>query len=272
MTGLLEGKTALIFGVANDHSIAWGIAKALHQQGARLAFSYAVESLERRVRPLAESVGSSFVEPCDVTSDEQIEALFHTAAAKLGVIDILIHAVAFAGRDELSRPFYLTSRAGFHNTLDISAYSLTALTRAALPLMKNGGSVLTLTYYASEKVFPNYNVMAIAKAALEASVRYLAAELGEKGIRVNAISAGPVRTLSAAGVSGFKRMHREFVRYNPLRRAVTLEDLGHTAVWLASEMSAAVTGEVIFVDSGYNILGALVPPDEGPGESVTDQP
>lgn len=262
MNRLLEGKTALVFGVANDHSIAWGISQALHAQGARLAFSYAVGSLERRVRPLAESLGSTFVEPCDVSSDEQIEALFAKAATELGTIDILIHAVAFAGREELSRPFYLTSRAGFMNTLDISAYSLTALTRAALPLMKNGGSVLTLTYYASEKVFPNYNVMAVAKAALEASVRYLAAELGEKGIRVNAISAGPVRTLSAAGVAGFKRMHREFAQYNPLRRGITIEDLGHTAVWLCSDMSSAITGEIVFVDSGYNILGVVIPEDE----------
>jgi enoyl-[acyl-carrier protein] reductase I len=247
MKPLLEGKTAMIFGVANDHSIAWGIARAMHDAGARMAFSYAVEGLERRVRPLAESVGSTFVEPCD------------------GTIDILVHAIAFAGRDELSRPFYLTSRAGFLNALDISAYSLTALTRAALPLMKNGGSVLTLTYYASEKVFPNYNVMAVAKAALETSVRYLAAELGPQGIRVNAISAGPVRTLSAAGVAGFKRLHREFAEHNPLRRGITLEDLGHTAVWLASDMAVAITGEVVFVDAGYNILGVVVP-DEGKGE------
>jgi enoyl-[acyl-carrier protein] reductase I len=265
MKPLLEGKTAMIFGVANDHSIAWGIARAMHDAGARMAFSYAVEGLERRVRPLAESVGSTFVEPCDVTRDEQIDSLFTKASEQLGTIDILVHAIAFAGRDELSRPFYLTSRAGFLNALDISAYSLTALTRAALPLMKNGGSVLTLTYYASEKVFPNYNVMAVAKAALETSVRYLAAELGPQGIRVNAISAGPVRTLSAAGVAGFKRLHREFAEHNPLRRGITLEDLGHTAVWLASDMAVAITGEVVFVDAGYNILGVVVP-DEGKGE------
>jgi enoyl-[acyl-carrier protein] reductase I len=262
MSRLLEGKTALVFGVANDHSIAWGIAQALHAQGARLAFSYAAEGLERRVRPLAESLGSEFVELCDVTRDEHIEAVFRKVEERLHGIDILIHAVAFAGRDELSRPFYLTSRAGFLNALDISAYSLTALTRAALPSMKNGGSVLTLTYYASEKVFPNYNVMAVAKAALEASVRYLAAELGEKGIRVNAISAGPVRTLSAAGVSGFKRMHREFAQAAPLRQNITLEDVGNAAVFLCSDMSRSTTGEVLFVDSGYNILGALPTNDE----------
>jgi enoyl-[acyl-carrier protein] reductase I len=263
----LEGKTALVFGVANDHSIAWGIAQALHSQGARLGFSYAVESLERRVRPLAESVGSTFIEPCDVAQDDQIEALFRRAAADLGTVDILIHAVAFAGRDELSRPYYLTSRAGFLNALDISAYSLTALTRATVPLMKNGGSVLALTYYGSEKVMPNYNVMGVAKAALEASVRYLAADLGPQGIRVNAISAGPIRTLSAAGVAGFKRMHREFAMVTPLRRNITLEDLGQTAVWLSSDMAGAITGEIVFVDSGYNILGALIPPDETSGET-----
>ena len=270
MTGLLQGKTALIFGVANDHSIAWGIAQALHAEGARMGFSYAVESLERRVRPLAETLGATFVEPCDVTSDEQIDTMFGRAAQQLGVVDILVHAVAFAGRDELSRPYHLTSRAGFLNALDISAYSLTALTRAAAPLMKNGGSVLALTYYGSEKVMPNYNVMGIAKAALEASVRYLAADLGPQGIRVNAISAGPVRTLSAAGVAGFKRMHREFAQYTPLRRNITLEDLGRTAVFLASDMSAAITGEVIFVDSGYNILGALVPPEEAAGDAESN--
>jgi enoyl-[acyl-carrier protein] reductase I len=256
---LLEGKTALVFGVANDHSIAWGIARALHEHGARLAFSYAGEALERRVRPLAESVGASFVEPCDVGDDAAIQALFERAAAALGTIDILVHAVAYAGRDELSRPFYETSRAGFHTTLDISAYSLTALARAALPLMPNGGSIVTLTYYGSEKVMPNYNVMGVAKAALEASVRYLASELGPKGIRVNAISAGPVRTLSAAGVSGFKNLYRAFTEIAPLRRPITIEDVGGTAVWLASDLARTITGEVVFVDSGYNILGLTAP-------------
>jgi len=266
MSRLLEGKTALVFGVANDHSIAWGIAQAIHAHGARLAFSYAGQALERRIRPLAESVGATFVEPCDVTRDDQIDALFARAASDLGVVDILVHAVAYAGRDELSRPFVQTSRAGFLSALDISAYSLTALARGVAPLMKNGGSIIALTYYGSEKVMPNYNVMGVAKAALEASVRYLANDLGPQGIRVNAISAGPVRTLSAAGVAGFKRIHREFAALAPLRRNITLEDLGQTAVWLASGMSAAVTGEIVFVDSGYNILGALLPPEEGPAD------
>ena len=256
---LLDGKTALIFGVANDHSIAWGIAKELHAHGARLAFSYAGEALERRVRPLAESVGASFVEPCDVGKDADIEAVFAKAGPALGKIDILVHAVAYAGREELSRPYSETSRAGFQTAMDISVYSFTALARAARPLMPDGGSMLTLTYYGSQKVMPNYNVMGVAKAALESSVRYLAAELGPQGIRVNAISAGPVRTLSAAGVSGFKDLYRAFTEIAPLRRPITIEDVGGTAVWLASDLSRTVTGEVVYVDSGYNILGLTAP-------------
>jgi enoyl-[acyl-carrier protein] reductase I len=256
---LLDSKKALIFGVANDHSIAWGIAKELHAHGARLAFSYAGEALERRVRPLAESVGASFVEPCDVGKDADIEAVFAKAATALGTIDILVHAVAYAGREELSRPYSETSRAGFQTAMDISVYSFTALARAARPLMPGGGSMLTLTYYGSQKVMPNYNVMGVAKAALESSVRYLAAELGPQGIRVNAISAGPVRTLSAAGVSGFKDLYRAFTEIAPLRRPITIEDVGGTAVWLASDLSRTVTGEVVYVDSGYNILGLTAP-------------
>lgn len=253
--GLLEGKTALIFGVANDHSIAWGIAQAMHKHGARLAFSYAGEVLERRVRALAQSVGSSFIEACDVASDEQIQTVFQRAARELGKIDILVHSIAFAGRDELSRPYLETSRQGFLTALEVSVYSFTALARATAPLMPDGGSMMTMTYYGSDKVMPNYNVMGVAKAALESSTRYLASDLGPRGIRVNAISAGPVRTLSAAGVSGFKRLYRHFAEIAPLRRNVTADDVAGTAVWLASDMARAVTGEVIFVDSGYNILG-----------------
>lgn len=258
---LLEGKRALIFGVANDHSIGWGIAQAMHQQGAELAFSYAAESLERRVRPLAESVGSDFVEMCDVTDDGQIEAVFEAAAKQLGKIDILVHSVAFAPREELTGQFLDTSREGFRLTMEVSVYSFLALARHAQALMPDGGSMMTMTFYASEKVFPNYNVMAIAKAALEATTRYLAADLGPRAIRVNAISAGPVRTLSAAGVSGFKRMYREFAEVAPLRRHISAEDVGGAAVWLASDMARNVTGEVLFVDSGYNILGAPFPDD-----------
>jgi enoyl-[acyl-carrier protein] reductase I len=255
MTRLLEGKTALIFGVANDHSIAWGIAKAMHDHGARLAFSYAVESLERRVRPLAASVGSTFVEPCDVTNDEQIEALFRRAAADLGVVDILVHAVAFAGRDELSRPYHLTSRAGFLNALDISAYSLTALTRGVAPLMKNGGSVLALTYYGSEKVMPNYNVMGVAKAGLESSVRYLAVDFGPQKIRVNAISAGPIKTLAASGVHGLSKMLEHHRTHAPLRKNTEQEEVGDAALFLVSHLSRGITGEVVHVDGGFHVLG-----------------
>ncbi|MEW6568029.1 MAG: enoyl-ACP reductase [Chloroflexota bacterium] len=260
---LLQGKTALIFGVANDHSIAWGIAQAMHANGARLAFSYAGEALERRVRPLAESVGATFIEPCDVTSDEQIERLFALAAEQLGRLDVLVHAIAFAGREALSGPYYKIDREGFRQAMDISVYSFTALARGAQALMTQGGSMMTLTYYGSQKAVPHYNVMGVAKAALEASTRYLAADLGPRGIRVNAISAGPVRTLSAAGVAGFKRMYREFAELAPLRRNITLQDIGGAAVWLASDLSSAVTGEVLFVDSGYNILGVPEPPETG---------
>ena len=264
---LLTNKTALVFGVANDHSIGWGIAKAFHQHGAKLAFSYAGEALEKRVRPLAEGIGSTFVEPCDVTSDEQIALLFEKAASGLGSIDILVHSVAFAGRESLTGPYYNTSREGFRVALDVSVYSFTALARAVLPLMNPGGSMLTLTYYGSQKAVPNYNVMGGAKAALEASVRYLAADLGphEKAIRVNAISAGPIRTLAAAGIAGFKAMHSEFKNIAPLRRNVTIEDVGNAALYLCSDLGAGVTGEIHYVDAGYNIL-ALAEPDEKKGE------
>jgi len=252
---LLDGKNALVFGVANDHSIAWGIAQAMHEHGAQLAFSYASEALERRVRPLAESVDSDFVELCDVAYDDQIKAVFTKAAEKFGSIDILVHAVAYADREDLKGAFHMTSRSGFHLAMDISVYSFIALARAALPLMNPGGSMLTMSYYGGQKVVPNYNVMGVAKAALEATTRYLAADLGPRDIRVNAISAGPIRTLSAAGVSGFKRMHREFAALAPLRKNITIEDIGGSAVWLASDLASKVTGEVLFVDSGYNILG-----------------
>ena len=256
---LLEGKRALIFGVANDHSIAWGIAKAMHDQGAELAFSYAADVLERRVRPLAESVDSNFVEKCNVTEDDEIETVFNKAADQLGTIDILVHAIAFAGREELEGNFHKTTREGFRVAMDISVYSFLALARASIPLMPDGGSMSTLTFYASEKVFPNYNVLAVAKSALESTTRHLAADFGPQGIRGSAISPGPVRTLSAAGVGGFKRMYREFPEIAPLRRHITPEDVGNSAVWLTSDWARNITGEVLFVDSGYNILGAFSP-------------
>lgn len=252
---ILDGKTALVFGVLNDHSIAWGIAKALHDHGARLAFSYASEVLEKRVRPLAQSVGSSFVERCDVTQDDEIKALFEQVGGQLGKIDILVHSIAFAKREELTGAYYNTSRAGFQLALDISAYSFTALAREALPHLNPGGALITLTYYGAEKVTPNYNVMGVAKAALEASVRYLANDLGPHGIRVNAISAGPIRTAAASGISGFKTLYNEFRNMAPLRRNVTIEDVGNAAVYLCSDLAAGVTGEIHYVDAGFNVLG-----------------
>jgi enoyl-[acyl-carrier protein] reductase I len=257
--GLLSGKTALIFGVANDHSIAWGIAQAFHREGATLGFSYAGEMLLKRVEPLAKSVGSTFVEPCDVTKDEDIQAVMQKAKDAFGQIDILIHAVAFAGRDQLDGPYYNTSREGFRTALDISVYSFTAMVREALPLMKPGGSFLTLTYYGAEKAVPHYNVMGVAKAALEASVRYLAADVGPQNLRVNAISAGPIRTLAAGGVAGFRNMYSEARNIAPLRRNVTIEDVGNSAVYLCSDLGSGVTGEVHYVDAGINIIGAALP-------------
>jgi enoyl-[acyl-carrier protein] reductase I len=259
--GLLSGKTALIFGVANDHSIAWGIAQAFHRQGATLGFSYAGEVLERRVKPLAASVGATFVEPCDVGKDEDIRAVMEKAKAHFGELDILIHAIGFANREDLSGPYYAVSRAGFHTALDISAYSFTALAREALPLMRPGGALLTLTYLGSERVAPHYNVMGVAKAALEASVRYLANDLGqhEKRLRVNAVSAGPIRTLAAAGIAGFKAMYSEFKNTAPLRRNITIEDVGNAALYLCSDLAAGVTGEIHYVDAGFNILALSMP-------------
>lgn len=260
--GQLNGKKALIFGVANDHSIAWGIAQALHREGAELGFSYAVETLERRVRPLAESLGSNFIERCDVGSDAEIVEVFDKAKARFGTIDILIHAIAFANREDLAGRFVDTSREGFLLAHNISVYSLIALARAAMPLMAEGGSVLTLTYYGAEKVVPKYNVMGVAKASLEATVRYLANDLGPQGIRVNAISAGPIRTLAAAGISGFRDYQRSFAGVAPLRRNVSIDDVGETAAFLCSDGARGITGETLYVDSGYHIMGMLTPEDE----------
>lgn len=256
---LLEGKTALIFGIANNRSIAWGIAQAFHQHGAKIAMSYGGEKLERRVKPLAEEVGAPFVELCDVTEDEQIARVVAKAEEDLGKIDILIHAIAFANREDLDRPFVETSREGFRLALDISVYSFVALANAFRHLMNPGGSFLTMTYYGSQKVVPQYNVMGIAKAALEASVRYLAYDLGSEHLRVNAISAGPIRTLAAAGISGFKTMYREFPNMAPLGEQITAEDVGNAALYLCSDLASKVTGEVLYVDSGYNIMGIPEP-------------
>jgi enoyl-[acyl-carrier protein] reductase I len=256
--GLLEGRNALIFGVANDHSIAWGIAQAFHAEGAEIGFSSVESLVERRVRPLAESVGSTFVEPCDVQDDDQIRRVFEKWAETHDSLDILVHALAYAKREDLEGDFVSTSRDGFALALDVSAYSLVALTREARPLLRQGSSILTLTYYGAEKVVANYNVMGVAKAALEASVRYLAADLGPSGIRVNAISAGPVRTLAAAGIAGFKKMYGSFAETAPLRANITPEDVGRAAVFLGSDLSGAVTGEVLYVDGGFNVVGVPV--------------
>jgi len=253
--GLLDGRNALVFGVANDHSIAWGIARALHGAGAEVGFSSVESLIERRVRPLAESIGSTFVEPCDVQSDEQIRAVFARWGETHDRLDVLVHALAFARREDLEGGFVDTSREGFALALDVSAYSLVALAREARPLLRRGSSVLTLSYYGAEKVVTNYNVMGVAKAALEASVRYLAVDLGPDGVRVNAISAGPIRTLAASGIAGFKKLYGEFAEVAPLRANITPDDVGRTAVYLASDLSGAVTGETLYVDGGFNILG-----------------
>lgn len=253
--GLVDGKVALIFGVANKNSIAWGITQRLYEEGATIALSYAGEALKKRVTPLAGEVNCDFVEECDVTSDEQLDTLFEKVEAKYGHIDILVHCVAFANREDMGGRFMDISREGFKLALDISAYSLVAMVKRAEPLMTEGGSVMSLTYYAAEKVMPRYHVMAVAKSALETITRYLANDLGPKGIRVNAISAGPIKTLAAAGVPGFRTMLKYSEKAAPLRRLVSQEDVGNAALWLASDLSTSVTGEVLHVDAGYNILG-----------------
>jgi len=258
---LLEGKKALIFGLANRHSIAWGIARAFHEHGAELGFSYGIPQLERRVRPLAESLGVQFVEMCDVGSDADITKLYVKAADQLGNIDILVHSIGYALREDLDGRFLDTSREGFRTAMDISAYSLVALARGAVPLMRDGGSIMCMTYHGSQKVFPHYNVMGVAKAALEASTRYLAAELGPQNIRVNAISAGPIKTLAASGVAGFRKMLRYTEERSPLRRNIDQDEVGRTALWLCSDLGSGVTGEVIYVDAGYHILGLPEPPE-----------
>ncbi|MCA9948206.1 MAG: enoyl-ACP reductase [Anaerolineales bacterium] len=258
---LLEGKKALVFGVANKRSIAWGITQALHAHGADIGLSYGIPQLEKRVLPLAEELGISFVEKCDVTQDAEIEAVFAKASERFGKLDILVHAIAYAPSEELVGHYYDTTREGFRVAMDISVYSLVALVQAARPLMADGGSIISLTYYGAEKVVPHYNVMGVAKAALEASTRYLAAELGPQNIRVNAISAGPIKTLSAGGIAGFRKMLKYAGERSPLRRNVSQEEVGNTALWLCSDLSSGVTGEVVYVDAGYSIMGMHEPPE-----------
>lgn len=252
--GLMTGKRGIIFGVANELSIAWGIAQQLHAAGATLAFTYLNGALEKRVRPLAESVDADLILPCDLAKDEDIEAVYAELAKKWGKIDFVVHAVAFANRDDLKNSFSQTSRAGFGLALDISAYTLVAVTRGALPLMNEGGSIITLSYLGAVRAVPNYNIMGVAKAALEASVRYLAAELGANNIRVNAISAGPIKTLASSAVGQFKEKLRIMDELAPLRRTVTQNEVGKSAVYLLSDLASGVTGEVHYVDAGFNFV------------------
>lgn len=260
---IMAGKRGLIMGVANERSIAWGIASAVHSHGAELAFTYQGEALEKRVRPLAESVGSTIVLPCDVTDDDSVDAVFQTIGERWGELDFLVHAIAYADKEELKGQYLNTSRDNFIKSLDISCYSFTAVAQRAVPLMKNGGSLLTLTYYGAERVMPHYNVMGVAKAALESSVRYLAADLGEQNIRVNAISAGPIKTLAASGIGDFRYILKWNEYNSPLQRNVSTEQVGGSALYLLSDLSSGVTGEIHHVDSGYHVVG-MMSPDAAP--------
>ena len=258
-SGILAGKRGLVMGVANNRSIAWGIAKAAHDAGAELAFTFQGEALEKRVRPLAAELGAHVVGQCDVTDGASIDAVFAEVQRLWGKIDFVVHCIAFSDKDELTGRYVDTSEANFNKSLNISCYSFTAVAQRAEKLMTEGGSLLTLSYYGAEKWMPHYNVMGVAKAALEASVRYLAADLGEKNIRVNAISAGPIKTLSASGIGDFRYILK-WNEYNaPLRRTVTIEEVGETAAFLLSDMSKGMTGEILHVDAGYHVVGMKNP-------------
>lgn len=257
---LMKNKKGLVMGVANDHSIAWGMAKALHGAGAELAFTYQGEAFGKRVRPLADSLGSDILIDCDVTSESDLDRVFSTLGDKWGELDFIVHAIAYSDKNELQGRYVDTTLDNFLKTMHISCYSFTSVMRRARGLMKPGGSAVTLTYYGAEKVMPNYNVMGVAKAALEASTRYLAADLGPEGIRVNALSAGPMRTLAGAVIGGARRTFKYNTLTAPLRRSVELEELGGTGLYLLSDLSSAVTGEVHYVDCGFNAMG--MPPHE----------
>ena len=258
---LLEGKKGLIIGVANKHSIAWAIAQAAAREGAQMLFSYQNERLRENVEELVQTLPGASACVCDVGDDNQIAAMMKQASEKLGRLDFVVHSLAFAPREELTGEFVNTTRQGFATALDVSAYSLVAVTRAAMPLMTEGGSVVTLTYLGSERVVPHYNVMGVAKAALEATVRYLAHDLGPRNIRVNAVSAGPIKTLAARGVSGISKMVDHHRAFAPLRRATEQGEVGDTALFLVSPLGRGITGEVIYVDGGYHILGSLASVD-----------
>ena len=256
---LMARKRGVVFGVANNRSIAWGITKAVTDQGAEVALTYQGDAIKKRVEPLAHEIRSKLVLPCDVTDEASVEAVFAAVAKQWGALDFLVHAVAFSDKEQLDGRYVDTTKDNFTQTLLISCYSFTALAKRAETLMRNGGSLLTLTYYGAEKVMPHYNVMGVAKAALEASVRYLAADLGEKNIRVNAISAGPIKTLAASGINDFRYILKWNEYNSPLRRTVTTEEVGDSAVYLLSDMSRGVTGEVHHVDSGYHVVGMKRP-------------
>jgi enoyl-[acyl-carrier protein] reductase I len=253
--GLMAGKQGLVMGVANERSLAWGIARAVHAEGGRLAFTYQGEALGKRVRPLAESVGSDFVAEADVMSEASLDSLFAGIAERWGRLDFVVHAIAFSDKSELTGKYLDTSRANFLRTLDISCFSFTDICRRAAPLMSGGGSLLTLTYAGAERVMPHYNVMGVAKAALEASVKYLAVDLGGGNVRVNAISAGPIKTLAASGIGDFRYILKWNQLNSPLKRNTTIEDVGGAGVYLLSDLSSGVTGEVHHVDSGYHVVG-----------------
>ena len=267
---LLAGKRGLIMGVANDHSIAWGIAQAAHAQGAELAFTYQGEALGKRVRPLAQSRGAKLILPCDVEDPASVDRVFSELKRDWGGLDFVVHAIAFSDKNELKGRYADTSRENFVRTMLVSCFSFTEIAKRAGNLMKPGGSILTLTFGGSARVMPNYNVMGVAKAALEASVRYLAADFGPKGIRVNAISAGPVRTLAGAGIANARFMFNFQKRHSPLRRPVTIEDVGGAALFLLSGLSSAVTGEIVYVDAGYNVISMPNPEDLKNGEDEAD--
>ena len=254
-SNLMQGKRGLIMGLANDKSIAWGIAKSCADAGAELAFSYQGDALKKRVDPLAASLGSDIVLPCDVADMDSVDALFASLAEKWGKLDFIVHAIGFSDKNELRGRYVDTSRENFLNSMDISVYSFTAIVNRAEKMMSAGGSCLTLTYYGAERVMPHYNVMGLCKAALEASVRYLAEDLGKDGIRVNAISAGPIKTLAASGIGDFRYILKWNELNSPLRRTVTIEDVGKSAVYLLSDLSSGTTGEVLHVDSGYHVVG-----------------
>jgi len=255
MTGLMKGKRGLIMGLANDRSLAWGISKALAAQGAELAFSYQGEALEKRVRPLAGQLGADFLIECDVADMDNLDRAFETLARRWETIDFLVHAIGFSEKNELRGKFVDTSLENFLMTMNVSAYSFVAVTKRARALMPDGGSILTLSYYGAEKVVPHYNVMGLAKAALEASVKYLAMDLGPEGIRVNAISAGPIKTLAASGIGDFRYILKWNELNSPMRRNVTIEDVGGGALYLLSDLASGVTGEIHHVDAGYNVIG-----------------